>query len=89
MLKEIGRRNNARRRKRTAWSMMSNYQTAMPVDNNIKCDFLLSIFKVVAVIVQSPLAWVTFFSKYGNHDVSIGSSSPLITGVYVSDVVMT
>ena len=72
-----------------AWSTMSNYQTAVPVNNDKKGDFLLSIFKVVAVIVQSPLAWVTFFSKYGNHDISIGSSSPLITSVYVSDVIMT
>ena len=55
---------------------------------NTDVDSLLSSFKVVLVVVQPPLARVTIFSKYGNHDVSIGPSSPLVTSVDVNEVIV-
>ena len=55
---------------------------------NTDIDPLLSSFKVVLVVVQPPLARVTIFSKYSNHDVSIGPSSPLVTSVDVNEVIV-
>ena len=55
---------------------------------NTDVDSLLSSFKVVLVVVQPPLARVTIIAKYGNHDVSIGPSSPLVTSVDVNEVIV-
>ena len=55
---------------------------------NTDIDALLSSFKVVLVVIQLSLARVTIFSKYGNHDVGIGPSSPLVTSVYVNEVIV-
>ena len=55
---------------------------------NTDINPLLSSFKVVLVVVQPPLTRVTIIAKYGNHDVSIGSSSPLVTSVDVNEVIV-
>ena len=47
-------------------------------------SYLLSTFKVIFVVVQLLFFWITVFTKQGNEDISIGSSSPLIPSVYVN-----
>ena len=72
----------------TIFLEVTHIRTVEIMLKNTDIDSLLSSFKVVFVVVQPPLARVTIFSKYGNHDVSIGPSSPLVTSVDVNEVIV-
>ena len=72
----------------TIFLEVTHIRTVEIMLKNTDIDSLLSSFKVVLVVVQPPLAWVTIFSKYGNHNVGIGPSSPLVTSVDVNEVIV-
>lgn len=58
--------------------------TWFPSIRGFNASYLLSAFKIVFIVVQLLFSWITVFTEYGDEDIRISPSSPLISSVNVN-----
>ena len=71
------------------WNSTYHKLTYKQSKNIINCSwlnasYLLSAFKIVFIVVQLLFSWITVFTEYGDEDIRISPSSPLISSVNVN-----